>query len=57
MGIGNISDKIEDLEVSWIDSLGKWFEDGINTPDITLIHVKADSVKYWDGEDSGEFKV
>jgi general stress protein 26 len=39
----------------WTKSLDKWFEHGIETPGLVLVHVKADSVQFWDGRDSGEF--
>jgi hypothetical protein len=35
------SDKTEDLEAHRIDSMDKWFDDGINTPGLTLIRVQA----------------
>ena len=57
MGNASASSKKEELEAHWADSLDKWFEAGINTPGITLIHVKANRIKYWDGDESGEFDV
>ena len=41
----------------WNSDLDKWFEDGIDTPGLTLIHVKAKELKYWDGKDHGEIHV
>jgi general stress protein 26 len=38
----------------WTKELDKWFEDGIDTPNLVLVHVKAESVQFWDGRDSGE---
>jgi len=41
----------------WMPVLEKWFPQGLNTPNITLIHVHADHIKYWDGMDEGEVPV
>lgn len=38
----------------WTPELDKWFEKGIDTPDIVLIKVKAERIHYWDGTDQGE---
>jgi general stress protein 26 len=45
------------MQAHWTSDLDAWFADGIDTPGLTMIHVKADSVKYWQGEDEGEVKV
>ncbi len=41
----------------WVKDLDAWFKDGVDTPGLAMIHVKADRVKYWQGEDNGEVKV
>lgn len=41
----------------WTPELDHWFKDGIDTPGITMIKVKAKRVHYWDGEDQGELVV
>jgi len=41
----------------WTKDLDVWFKDGLDTPGLTMIHVKASSVKYWKGGDEGELKV
>ena len=41
----------------WSKGLDRWFEQGIDTPGMVLIKVRADRVHYWDGEDSGEVKL
>lgn len=38
----------------WVDDLERWFEQGIDTPGLTLIKVTAERIHYWDGEDEGE---
>lgn len=49
-----IRDKAE-FEAHWVDELDHWFDDGIDTPGIVLIKVHAERIKYWQGEDSGEW--
>ncbi len=51
-----IRDKAQ-FEDHWNRDLDKWFEDGIDTPGLTMIHVKAEKVEYWDGRDSGEISL
>lgn len=38
----------------WNPDLDKWFENGIETPDIVMIKVEAKRVHYWDGMEQGE---
>lgn len=38
----------------WTSDLDRWFEQGIDTPGVVMIHVRAVRVHYWDGEDEGE---
>ncbi len=45
------------MEKHWIDELNKWFEKGLDTPGITMIHVKGSSIKYWQNENQGELKL
>jgi general stress protein 26 len=41
----------------WDKSLERWFEQGIDTPGLTLIEVEARRIHYWDGEDEGEVRL
>lgn len=41
----------------WVKDLERWFEQGVDTPGLVLIHVRAIRVHYWDGEDQGEIAV
>lgn len=41
----------------WTKDLEFWFEQGIDTPGLTLIKVHAERIHYWDGEDQGEIRV
>jgi general stress protein 26 len=48
-----VRDKAQFAE-HWTKDLDRWFEQGIDTPDMVMIHVRATRVHYWDGEDEGE---
>lgn len=41
----------------WSKDLDRWFPDGIRTAGLVMIHVRAERVHYWDGEDEGELTV
>lgn len=41
----------------WSKDLDRWFEQGIDTPNVVMIHVRATRAHYWDGEDEGEVAV
>ena len=41
----------------WTPGLDRWFEQGIDTPGLTLLEVEAKRIHYWDGEDQGEVKL
>jgi general stress protein 26 len=45
------------FEAHWTKDLDRWFEQGIDTPGLTLIHVRAARIHYWDGEDEGEIAL
>jgi general stress protein 26 len=38
----------------WTKDLDYWFKDGVDTPGVVLIKVRASRVHYWDGQDEGE---
>ena len=56
-GKGNLITDKAALEEHWLDELEKWFEDGVNTPGIIMIHVKAENIKFWQKEEQGEIKL
>ena len=51
-----IQDKARFAE-HWTKDLDRWFEQGIDTPGLTLIRVHAERLHYWDGQDEGEIKL
>lgn len=38
----------------WSPDLDQWFEDGVDTEGVVMIHVAAKRIKWWSGEDDGE---
>ena len=47
----------DEMKKHWAPDLEIWFQQGVNTPGLAMIHVRADSVKYWRGEENGVVKV
>ena len=45
------------FEERWSPDLDRWFDRGIDTPGLVMIHVGAKRVHYWDGEDEGEVSL
>ncbi len=41
----------------WTGDLDKWFDQGIDTPGLVLIKVRAIRIHYWNGEDTGELRI
>lgn len=41
----------------WNSDLDSWFEQGMDTPGLTMIRVSARRLHYWDGYDEGEIKL
>jgi len=41
----------------WTSDLDKWFDNGIDTPGIVLIKVRARRVTYWKGREEGEVEI
>lgn len=39
----------------WSKDLERWFEQGVDTEGLVMLHVRATRVAYWDGEDEGDF--
>ncbi|WP_031235534.1 pyridoxamine 5'-phosphate oxidase family protein [Asticcacaulis sp. AC402] len=51
-----VNDRAE-MEKHWVKDSEAWFKDGLDTPGLVMIHVKADRVNYWDGMDQGELRL
>ena len=41
----------------WTPDLDLYFEDGVDTPDLVMITVRAGHIRYWYGSEQGEFDV
>ncbi len=48
-----IKDKAQ-FAAHWTDGLDRWFKQGVDTPGLALVKVRATRIHYWDGEDEGE---
>jgi general stress protein 26 len=42
------------FEAHWVPGLERWFPEGVDTPGLVLLKVRATRVHYWDGEDEGD---
>jgi len=59
IGIEGHAELIRDqahFEAHWTKSLERWFPQGTDTPDMILIKVHAERIRYWDGEEQGELR-
>ena len=52
-----VRDDKEAFKEHWVDELERWFEDGVDTEGLVMLHVKATRAAYWDGEDEGDFDI
>ncbi len=60
VAVEGIAELIRDkaaFRAHWTSDLDRWFDRGIDTPNIVLIKVKATRITYWDGESEGEVVV
>lgn len=51
-----IRDKTQ-FEAHWAPDLEEWFEQGVDTPGLVMIKVDAAHIRYWYGDEQGEFDV
>lgn len=56
-GVASIVRDKTAFERHWAAGLERWFPEGIDTPRLALIKVVATTVRYWDGEESGEITL
>ena len=45
------------FKAHWVRDLDAWFEQGVDTPGIVLLKVRARCIKYWEGQEEGEVKL
>ncbi|MBB3347192.1 pyridoxamine 5'-phosphate oxidase family protein [Sphingomonas sp. BK069] len=51
-----IEDKAQ-FEAHWTKDVDRYFAEGIDTPGVVMIVVRADRIRYWDGGDEGEIAI
>ncbi|MFC4163471.1 pyridoxamine 5'-phosphate oxidase family protein [Epilithonimonas zeae] len=54
-GNGEILKDKNMLKEKWVEGLDQWFPEGIDTPGICLIKVRASRVRFWHKEEEGEY--
>ena len=47
----------EQFAAHWTSGLDRWFKDGVDTPGLVMIRVRAANVHYWDGEEEGTLQL
>jgi general stress protein 26 len=48
-----IRDKAQ-FKAHWTSDLDRWFPNGVDTPGVVMIRVRATRMHYWNGMDEGE---
>ena len=56
-GTAALIDDRDAFAAHWISDLDRWFPQGIDTPGLVLIRVRAAIAQYWDGEDNGRIPI
>ena len=56
-GTAALIDDRDAFAAHWISDLDRWFPQGIDTPGLVLIKVRAAIAQYWDGEDNGRIPI
>lgn len=41
----------------WTEDLDRWFDQGVDTPGLTLVKVTAERLHYWDGYEESEVEL
>jgi general stress protein 26 len=57
LGKGKIIRSKAKMEEHWLKELEQWFSQGLDTPGVVMIHVKATHIHYWQGEEEGTVKM
>lgn len=45
------------FEGHWSPDLDAWFEQGLDTPGLVMLKVRAERIRYWSGAEQGEITV
>ena len=51
-----IHDK-QEFKKHWVDELSRWFENGVDTEGMVMLHVQSTRAAYWDGDEEGDFDI
>lgn len=51
-----IRDKSQ-FKAHWVPDLDKWFAEGVDTAGLVMIKVAAKNIRYWKGEEAGEWNA
>ncbi len=52
-GRGAVIDDKAMFAAHWNPDLERWFQQGIDTPDMVMLRISATRIDYWDGEENG----
>jgi general stress protein 26 len=52
-GIASLVDDRQAFSQHWRSDLERWFPQGVDTPGLLLIKVRASQLSYWDGDEMG----
>ncbi|WP_230480847.1 pyridoxamine 5'-phosphate oxidase family protein [Sphingomonas sp. Leaf21] len=52
-GRATLIDDRAQFEAHWTRDLDRYFPEGIDTPDVVMIRVHAQRIRYWDGGEEG----
>jgi general stress protein 26 len=56
LAVEGVADLVRDksaFAAHWSSDLERWFPEGVDTPGLVMIHVRAGRLHYWDGEEEG----
>lgn len=55
-GEATLTDDRDAMQEHWHKELDQWFKEGLDTPGLTMIKVKAKRINWW-GEEDGEIEL
>ncbi len=56
-GTGSIIRDRDLMKEHWAESMAQWFKDGLETPGLVMIEVKASRAHYWADQDGGQIDL
>ena len=52
-----IRDDKAQFQEHWQPSLEQWFKEGVDTPNLVPVKVRAARITYWEGMEQGEWQA